>query len=730
MSLTKRNRNLKRRDIRRVLIPTVGALLGGSTLVAAHSFTLVRDSLRETKCDQIKLGQNTSIYAANGRKLATLAAENNRLAIPLEAMPKHLLDAIVAIEDKKFFSHNGIDYDRIAGAAVRDVQGGAGRQGGSTLTMQLVKNLCHPTAPRTIELKLVEARYAKILEEEQSKEVILKRYLNSVFFGNNSVGVQAASLIYFSKDASKLTIGQAALLAGLPQAPSRYNPFTQQERAIARRNLVLDEMVKDGYLDRAKAAQVKQSGLALKRGTAFTQKEDGFVVDYIESVLTSGVKGADVKERASKVKEGGFRVYTSVRPELQKAGRDTLKRIMARSSDPPSAAIAMLDVRTGDVLTMVSTGEYGKGRLKKFNLASDAKRPGGSTFKTFVLTEAIRRGINPDTTRYFSKVPLIYKGGECDPPVGSVPPIYTFGRRSGGMKTIAQATVASDNSIYSQMTCDLSPQAVFDTARDMGLGLEGEDLNTRNYLSFGLGSITNGTNVLDMARAYAPLANGGKRLQLRPIRRLVRANGTATQFKAKSTRIFSDGVAAEVTDILRANVLSGTGKRAQLGNIEVAGKTGTESDSTDAWFVGYTPRYVTAVWVGYPENRNRSVTFPGYGSVEGGELPAEIWGAFMAIVTKGEPAQSFPEAKNPVIWKPFSSYWTRQASALAAAASKKKAEAAAKDKAARDKANEDKDEDKDKGGGAPTPGTPPTPPPANPTPPPAPAPPVTPPPTP
>jgi membrane peptidoglycan carboxypeptidase len=261
--------------------------------------------------------------------------------------------------------------------------------------------------------------------------------------------------------------------------------------------------------------------------------------------------------------------------------------------------------------------------------------------------------------------------------------------------------------------------------QDMGLGLSGKDVEAKNFISIGLGSLPNGVSVLDMARAYAPLANGGKRVRLRPIRRLVRADGKATNFKAKTTRIFSDGVAAEVTKILQQNVRGGTGTRAQLGTIAVAGKTGTESGNYDAWFVGYTPRYVTAVWVGYPENRRRTVYFPGYGTVEGGDLPAEIWHDFMAIVTEGEPAQSFPEATTPVEWQRFSSYWTRQASALAAIEAKKKAEAEAKKKEEEEKAKEEEEQDDDKGGAPGTPATPTTPAPT-PAPAPAPAPPPTP----
>ena len=678
MRLMARNRRKKRHDLRRVLYACAGGLIGASTLVAAHSYTLVRDSLRAEECDAIKLGQNTKVYDRNGRLLSTIAAENNRDPIFYDDMPTFLIDATVAIEDKKFFSHNGIDYKRIAGAAVKDVGGtGSGRQGGSTITMQLMKNLCHPTEGRNISVKLTEAYLAKGFEKKYSKKTIMQRYLNSVFYGNNAIGVQAASLTYFDRPAAKLSLPQAALLAGMPQAPSDYNPFRHQAAALARRNLVLDEMVKEGYITTNRAAQVKPAGLGLKRGSAFKLKREGYYVDYVQQILEASLG----KNGRTKVQNGGFKVATTIDPKLQAAARSAMRGVLDakyHGFDAPSSAIVMLDPKTGYVLAMASSEEYSTKR--QFNVAGpQALRRAGSTFKTLVLTTAIEQGISPNT-RYFSKSPLKVAGPGCpgqDPSYA----VQTYSRKSGGIKTIRQATVTSDNSIYAQITCDVTPRAVYDTIRKLGItSLIPQD---QYNVSLGLGSPNRGVSVLEMARSYAPLVNGGYRIKPLPMTRLLRPDGKVIKFKPKRTRVISDGVAAEVTKILRANVIGGTGTTANLPNVPVAGKTGTVDEFKDAWFVGYTPKYVTAVWVGYPDAQR---SMPG---VAGGTLPASIWRRFMDVVTAGESGEAFPTPKTPAIFKPFSSYWTRQASALAAAATKVKADAAAKAKAAADKAKGD-----------------------------------------
>lgn len=696
MSLRHRNRRRKRHDVRRVLLTCLGGMIGAGTLVAAHSFMLVRDELRAVECEAIKLGENTRVYDVHRELLATIAAENNRLSIRLDQMPQYLIDATVATEDKKFYKHHGIDYDRIVGALVKNVGNDTGRQGGSTLTMQLMKNLCHPNEPRTLSLKLQEAYLAKAYEREHSKAEILQRYLNSVFYGNNSLGVQAAALTYFDREPAKLTLPQSALLAGLPQAPTAYNPFLNPKDATARRNLVLDAMVKEGYITRGRADRAKAPGLQLKRGNAFQVKREGYYVDYVTERLKRSLG-------TKKVKEGGYRVYTSLDPKLQQAARSVMRRFLSARwpSDTPSAALVMIEAKTGRVLTMASSDVYTA--KSQFNLAGPtALRNAGSTFKVFVLTSAIRDGVSP-ATRYFSKSPIFIDGQKCAEPVGSAT-FRTFGGRGRGMMSLPAATTASDNSVYIQLTCDLGPELVYQTAKLMGITsmVPSGPTADRNNLSLGLGGLTDGVSVLDMARAYAPLANGGYRVDVMPMTRLVRRDGKSMVFKPKRTKIFSDGVAAEVTKILRQNVLGGTGTAANLPNVPVAGKTGTTNGFYDAWFVGYTPKYVTAVWIGYPAQAR-------YTGETGGNSAAKIWHDFMAIATAGESGQSFATPTTPATFRPFSAYYTNQAAALAAAEAKKKA-----DEEAKKKAEEERKKKEEAGKNKPTPppapgGTPTTP---------------------
>ena len=690
MSLTARNRNKKRHDLRRILLTCAGGLLGASTLVAAHSFTLVRDSLRAEKCDAIKLGENSRIYDVNGQLLSTIAAEQNRLTIRLDQMPKELIDATVSIEDKKFYRHAGVDYARIIGALVKNVESTNGKQqGGSTLTMQLMKNLCHPATDkryvtRTTSLKLEEAYWAKDFEQKNSKDQIMQRYLNSVFYGNNSLGILAAAKTYFDTDPIKLTLAQSALLAGLPQAPSAYNPFRNPNDAKARRNLVLDEMAKDGIITLAEAEAAKAKGLGLKRGNDFQEKKEGYYVDYVAEQLRAALGGG--KEGDKKLKEGGFRVYTSIDPKLQQAARDVMRKFVARrwgTTDPPSAALVTIDAKTGLVKAMASTDRYTT--KTQFNLAGPtAGRNAGSTFKVFVLTAAMKAGMSPSTS-YFSQSPININGANCGSPAGSFPALRTFGGKGGGMRTLVSATTASDNSVYGQLTCDLGPEAVYQTAKQMGItSLTGSGIYTdRENISLGLGAVYKGVSVLDMARAYAPLVNGGFRVNVMPMTKLVRRDGKTIVFKPKRTKIFSDGVAAEVTKILRQNVLGGTGTAANLPNTPVAGKTGTTNGFYDAWFVGYTPRYVTAVWIGYPLGQRRT-------GETGGKTAAPIWHDFMAIATKtlGESGDAFLTPKVAFTTKPFSGYYQRQAAALAAAEAKKKSDAAKKQAEAQAKAKD------------------------------------------
>jgi penicillin-binding protein 1A len=660
--LRRRRRGRRRRAQRKrsnlvfIVAGVIAAIVGAVVLVSALAVhSVAKDlNLQEGDLKEIRLGQNTRIYDKNSKLLGIVAGVTNRTVVPSRRIPQVLKDATVAIEDKRFYDHSGVDYYRLVGAAVRDLQSGSASQGGSTITMQLIKNLYDPRASRTISKKIEEAYLAYQYEEKYTKDEILTKYLNGVFYGQNAVGVQAASLTYFDSDVSEISLTQAALLAGLPQAPSSYNPFAHPEAARQRRNVVLDQMADQGYISRDLAERAKRSGISLKRGQAYKRKREEYFFEYVRQALIDRY-GEKVVQR------GGFKVYTTIDPALQSAARVAIKENLYYDDDPASAVV-MVDSKKGYIRAMASSQSFSE--ENQFNFATQAERQPGSTFKTFALTQAIRQGINPYTTLYGSK-----KLDFVDPRYGPID-VSTYSNSYRGAISIASATLSSDNTVFQQLTLDVGPEKVIDTAYDMGVS---KDRNLPDVASIGLGA--GEVTPLDMATAYSPLSNGGYRVEPLAISKIVKPDGSEDVFAPDRTRIFQDGVSYEVTRILQNNVTGGTGVRAQIG-VPVAGKTGTTDDFRDAWFVGYTPHYSTAVWVGYPnaDGTTRYLTSVHGIAVAGGTFPAQIWGDFMRVVVERDGGSgSFPLPNDPMTWSPFSSDFTR-AAALANSSEKSESE--------------------------------------------------------
>ncbi|MEZ5079146.1 MAG: transglycosylase domain-containing protein [Thermoleophilia bacterium] len=395
-----RTRQARRRRANRIrTIAVIGLVgIGSAALVGAVAMNSVASNLeaKQSELKEIRLGQNTRVYDRFGKPLGYIAGTTNRTMVRSKRIPQTLKDATVAIEDKRFYEHHGVDYYRLFGATLRNVTSNGPQQGGSTITMQLARNLIPggATAARNIERKVEETYLALQYEKKYTKDEILTRYLNSVFYGNFALGVQAAALTYFDRDVSKINLVQAALLAGLPQAPSAYNPFANPQAAKERRNQVLQEMADQGYIPQEQADRAKQSGLNLKRGNAYrgAQREEYFF-EYVRQRLI-----ASFGER--EVEKGGFKVQTTIDPTLQTYAKDAINGQLGQSDDP-AAAIVMVDSRKGFIRTMQSSVTFSA--QNQFNFATQAKRQPGSTFKTFVLTRAIEQGINPYTTSYVSK---------------------------------------------------------------------------------------------------------------------------------------------------------------------------------------------------------------------------------------------------------------------------------------------------------------------------------------
>jgi len=631
----------------------VALLLGLVVLAAAGIAGATAVLTFAPRCDlgalrPVKIGENTFVYAADGSLLGAIPAERNRQVVPLRRMSRWLPLATVAIEDRRFYSHGGIDAEGIARALWRDVKAGEVVEGGSTITQQLVRTL-YISSERTVERKVTEACLAVKLDRKWSKDQILARYLNSVFYGNLAYGAEAASHTYFSRSASRLTLSQAALLAGLTKAPSSYDPLADPAAAVARRNVVLRAMLQQGVITQRQFASASRSrSPGLRPGNLYEEIRQPYFFGYVRNQLVRAY-GAET------VRSGGLRVYTTIQPRLQRLASQVISGTLTRRDDP-AAALISIDPASGAIRAMTAIVP---GRANnQFNLLSQARRQPGSTFKTFVLTAAVDRGMDPDSTYYVS-APFTYRPhetGSCEDETWWC--VKTYDSSYTGWTSVTNATLRSDNTVYAQLTLDVGPARVASMARRLGVRTP-LDVRGQFVPAMGLGSIA--VSPLDMASAYATLAAGGVYSEPTAIRKVVLPSGkldTRWASDRRRTRVVPDGVASVVTSILEDNIRYGTGTRAALDR-PAAGKTGTTDEHADAWFVGYTPRLATAVWMGYTRGEIPMLDVHGI-SVSGGSFPAEIWRRFMSPALEGTPVVDFPEPSQPAVF----STWERGPNAL------------------------------------------------------------------
>ena len=408
-----------------------------------------------------ELGKSTVVRGRDGTIIATIAPDQENRPVRLDQVSPWLQKAIVAIEDRRFYEHEGIDYRGTLRAFVANTGKGVVVQGGSTITQQLARAL-YLSNERSFSRKLTEGCLAVELDRDWSKERILAGYLNRVPFGNRAYGAEAAARTYFSKPAAKLTLAEAALLAGLPQSPSRLDPLANPDGASARRADVLDAMAETGAITAAQAQEVARSRLGLAPSPAYGRQRDPYLASYVAELLTDEY-GEDV------LRAGGLDVHTTIDARMQRLARQAVLRTLNRSGDPGAAVVA-IDPKDGSVRALASVVP---GRRTSFNLAVDGKRQPGSTFKTFVLAEAVRRGINPWSTQYLSAP---FDGPESQ---GKPWHVETYDGTYLGRTAVAGATLASDNSVYARLTLDLGPARVADLARRMGIRAEPDRRNLR-----------------------------------------------------------------------------------------------------------------------------------------------------------------------------------------------------------------------------------------------------------
>ncbi|MGH2975713.1 MAG: transglycosylase domain-containing protein [Solirubrobacterales bacterium] len=633
-----------------------GGLLGKVLLVAGSLFVIaalaaiavtswVLDVAAEAPslaaCRKVDLRGNTAIYAGDGSRLGLVASEEARQPVAIDRIPKRLQLATVAIEDQRFYEHGGIDPEGILRAALKDLEAGETVEGGSTITQQLVRKLCIRNPKRNLERKIIEAKLAIEYAKRHSRRDILGEYLNSASYGTvegaTEVGVGAASKIYFSRPVWKLSLEQEALLAGLPQAPSDYNPILHPREARARRNAVLAKMAHLGYISPARAQEAEGRGLGLNTSGSYFAHRQPFFFDYVENELIE-------RYGAETVRDGGLRVYTTLDPRLQDVALETMRSALPYSTDPSSALVS-IDPSNGEIETMASSYSPGYGE-SQFNLATQGHRQPGSTFKTFVLTAAIKQGIDPYTTYYTSK-PL-----NLDLPKWGHWEVHTADEGYLGQVNLQQATVASDNTVFAQLDLDVGPRDVAETAHSLGITSPLDGIPAE-----GIGGLRIGVSPLEMADAYATLAAGGIRHDPTAVRRVVFPGGrTERPGRKPPRRVVSEAVAYEVTRLLHDNITEGTGTAAYTGCPGQAGKTGTTDRETDAWFAGYQPNLATVAWVGYPQSNAIEMTSVHGITVFGGTFPAEIW---HGVYSGGEvPCEEFAQPKHPISWAPFFGHFT------------------------------------------------------------------------
>jgi penicillin-binding protein 1A len=570
--------------------------------------------------------ETTFLYDADGNKLAELSGGENRTSVPLDQMSPNLINAVLAAEDRTFFNHGGVNFSAITRAAIADVRGQP-LQGGSTITQQYVK-LVFTGADRTLVRKLKEATLAVKLERELSKDEILERYLNRIYFGRGAHGAQAAAQAYFGKDVRDLDVAESAYLAGLIRAPEAADASRDADEATRRRDLVLQDMVEEGYVaDADREVIVEAPVVALDRDTVVSDTvqhgEVGtqYFVEHVRRQLAERFGDA-------RVNGGGLRVYTSLDVDLQRAAYDAVYGTMNQDGDPAGALVSI--DRDGYVRAMVGGNSWSTDSpYARVNFATGKDgggtgRQAGSSFKPFVLATAVADGFTVESA-FDAPAEMVFPGANA----GSDYTVHNYDDAGFGRMNLVEATAKSVNTVYAKLIEAIGPGRVASFARDLGIKSEVPPL-----MSITLGTPT--VSVLEMADAYLTFATRGERVEPNVIVKVTDADGNVLwEPGVKRTRVMEEREADIVNEVLQTVVRSGTGTRARL-DTPAAGKTGTTQAYGDAWFVGYTPGLSTAVWLGFPDGQDHQLRGVHGINVTGGTLPAEIWQRYMDVATDDE----------------------------------------------------------------------------------------------
>lgn len=571
--------------------------------------------------------ETTFLFDANGNKLAELSGGENRTSVKLDQVSQALIDAVLASEDRDFFKHSGVNFASIARAAIADLRGQP-LQGGSTITQQYVK-LVYVGTERTIVRKLKEATLAVKLERKLSKEEILERYLNRIYFGRGAHGVQAAAEAYFGKDVSQIDVAEAAYLAGLIRAPERADATNDPEEADRRRDLVLNALEEVGKIDSAQREAIRAFPVAsyarprgdvvhdkITAGDAGTQ----YFVEYVRRQLADRFGDALVNG-------GGLRVYTSLDLDLQRAAYKAVYLDVLNQPGDPAGALVSIDTQ-GFVRAMVGGSNWdGTESFARVNFALGVDgggkgRQAGSSFKPMVLATAVADGFTVESA-FDAPAEIVIPNANA----GRDYTVHNYENAGYGRMNLVEATAKSVNTVYAQLIDALGPERVASFSRQLGITSE-----IPPVLSITLGTPL--VSVLEMADAYLTFATRGLHVEPNVIVKVTDSHGAVLwEPSLKSARVMQEHEADIVSYVLQQVVKRGTGTRARIGT-PAAGKTGTTQSYGDAWFVGYTPGLSTAVWLGFPDGQGHELRGVHGINVTGGSLPAEIWRRFMEVATE------------------------------------------------------------------------------------------------
>ena len=593
-----------------LVLVIISGLMFGYIFAAYQSLPEVGNNMRPAVSSQV--------FDSQGKLITTLHSDQNRLPIDINKVPKNLQNAFIAAEDNRFYDHIGVDPIGILRAVVTNLTNRGIAQGGSTITQQLAKN-AFLSQDQTLKRKIQEAILALELERKYSKKEILEMYMNQIYFGRGAYGIQTAAHTYFGKDVGDLTLAECAMIAGLPKSPNYYSSSVNE--ATARKNVVVGQMEKYGYITPSQAEEAKKSSLDIKqKSTSNTTDETAYFIDYVTQEIAQ-------KYGDDALYKDGLKIYTTLDTDKQHAAVQAMRHLPETHTDDqgltqPQGAIISIDPKTGHILAMVG----GRGQ-DSFNRASMAVRQPGSAFKPFVYMTAMEHDMTPDTIMEDKKVEY----GGWSP--------HNADNSYQGRIPLWKALALSVNTVAVQLADKVGPSNVIANAKKLGITTLVEDgsPNDDNLASAALGGLTKGVTPLEMAAAYGAFANKGVYIKPTAIVKILDRNGNVLEDNSsdvQKTQVMSEKTAYEMTSMLEGVITRGTGTAASIGR-PAAGKTGTTDDNHDAWFIGYTPDIVTAVWVG-DDTGSQSL-----GEIYGGTVPAQIWHDYMASAVSGTSADDF-----------------------------------------------------------------------------------------